>query len=77
MVTSRDEFEELANAFNGMAVQLGRQFQALSTAAELDRAVLSATDVASIVDTLLARTRDVFPCHWWASRWYPPTAASR
>ena len=34
-----------------------------STAAELDRAVLSATDVASIVDTLLARTRDVFPCH--------------
>jgi diguanylate cyclase (GGDEF)-like protein len=62
-VTSRDEFEELATAFNGMAVQLGRQFQALSTAAELDRAVLSATDVASIVDTLLARTRDVFPCH--------------
>ncbi|HET9041124.1 MAG TPA: HAMP domain-containing protein [Gemmatimonadales bacterium] len=62
-VTSRDEFEELAAAFNGMAVQLGRQFQALSTAAELDRAVLSATDVASIVDTLLARTRDVFPCH--------------
>ena len=25
--------------------------------------MLSATDVASIVDTLLARTRDVFPCH--------------
>ncbi len=62
-VTSRDEFEELATAFNTMAMQLGRQFQALSTAAELDRAVLSATDVASIVDTLLARTRDVYPCH--------------
>ena len=62
-VTSRDEFEDLAGAFNGMAAQLGRQFQALSTAAELDRAVLSATDVASIVDLLLARTRDVFPCH--------------
>ncbi|MGN6393226.1 MAG: putative bifunctional diguanylate cyclase/phosphodiesterase [Gemmatimonadales bacterium] len=62
-VTSRDEFEELAFAFNAMAMQLGRQFQALSTAAELDRAVLSATDIASIVDTLLARTRDVFPCH--------------
>jgi diguanylate cyclase (GGDEF)-like protein len=62
-VTSRDEFEELAVSFNAMAVQLGRQFQALSTAAELDRAVLSATDAASIVDTLLARTRDVFPCH--------------
>ena len=62
-VASRDEFEELATSFNAMAMQLGRQFHALSTAAELDRAVLSATDVASIVDTLLARTRDVFPCH--------------
>jgi diguanylate cyclase (GGDEF)-like protein len=62
-VESRDEFEELASSFNAMAGQLGRQFQALSMAAELDRAVLSATDVASIVDTLLARTRDVFPCH--------------
>ena len=62
-VASGDEFEELATSFNAMAVQLGRQFQALSTAAELDRAVLSATDVSSIVDTLLARTRDVFPCH--------------
>ena len=63
LVTSGDEFEELATSFNSMAVQLGRQFQALSTAAELDRAVLAATDVAAIVDTLLARTRDVFPCH--------------
>ena len=62
-VASGDEFEELATSFNAMAVQLGRQFQALSTAAELDRAVLSATNVSSIVDTLLARTRDVFPCH--------------
>ena len=62
-VQSKDEFEELAGSFNAMAMQLGRQFQALATAAELDRAVLSATDVASIVDTLLARTRDVFPCH--------------
>jgi diguanylate cyclase (GGDEF)-like protein len=62
-VSSRDEFEELAGSFNAMAAQLGRQFHALSAAAELDRAVLSATDAGSIVDTLLARTRDVFPCH--------------
>jgi diguanylate cyclase (GGDEF)-like protein len=63
LVASRDEFEELATSFNTMAMQLGRQFHALSTAAELDRAVLSATDVAAIVDTLLSRTRDVYPCH--------------
>ena len=62
-VASRDEFEELASSFNAMAVQLDRQFQALSTAAEIDRAVLSATDAEAIVDTLLARMPDVFPCH--------------
>ena len=61
-VTSRDEFEQLAASFNTMATQLGRQFNALATAAEIDRAVLSATDATTIVDTMLARIRDVFPC---------------
>ena len=59
---SRDEFEELGTSFNAMADQLDRQFQALATAAEIDRAVLSATDASSIVATLLARMRDVYPC---------------
>jgi HAMP domain-containing protein len=61
-VTSRDEFEQLASSFNTMATQLGRQFNALSTAAEIDRAVLSATDATAIVDTVLGRIRDVYPC---------------
>ena len=61
-VNSRDEFEQLAASFNTMATQLGRQFNALATAAEIDRAVLSATDATTIVDTILARIRDVFPC---------------
>jgi diguanylate cyclase (GGDEF)-like protein len=61
-IRSRDEFEELGTSFNAMATQLDRQFQALATAAEIDRAVLSATDASSIVSTLLARARDVYPC---------------
>jgi diguanylate cyclase (GGDEF)-like protein len=61
-VTSRDEFEQLASSFNTMATQLGRQFNALATAAEIDRAVLSATDSTAIVDTVLGRIRDVYPC---------------
>jgi diguanylate cyclase (GGDEF)-like protein len=61
-VNSRDEFEELASSFNTMVTQLGRQFNALATAAEIDRAVLSATDATTIVDTVLGRIRDVFPC---------------
>lgn len=61
-VNSRDEFEELGASFNSMALQLDRQFHALATAAEIDRAVLSSTDVKHIVDTLVARIRDVYPC---------------
>jgi diguanylate cyclase (GGDEF)-like protein len=61
-VTSRDEFEQLAASFNTMAMQLGRQFNALATAAEIDRAVLSATDASAIVDTVLVRIRDLVPC---------------
>ena len=61
-VTSRDEFEELGASFNAMALQLDRQFHALQTAAEVDRAVLSTTDAAGIVETLVARLPDVCPC---------------
>jgi diguanylate cyclase (GGDEF)-like protein len=61
-IRSRDEFEELGASFNAMAGQLDRQFQALATAAEIDRAVLSATDAGEIVGTLLTRLPDVYPC---------------
>jgi HAMP domain-containing protein len=54
-IRSGDELEELGASFNTMASQLGRQFKALSTAAELDRAVLSSVDSARIVDTVLGR----------------------
>jgi diguanylate cyclase (GGDEF)-like protein len=61
-IRSRDEFEELGASFNAMAGQLDRQFQALATAADIDRAVLAATDASEIVGTLLSRMRDVYPC---------------
>jgi diguanylate cyclase (GGDEF)-like protein len=61
-IRSKDEFEELGASFNAMAIQLDRQFQALATAAEIDRAVLSATSAGEIVATLLARLPDVYPC---------------
>jgi putative nucleotidyltransferase with HDIG domain len=59
-VKSGDEFEELAGSFNDMARQLGRQFQALTTMAEIDRAVLSALDTDTIVNTTITRLREVF-----------------
>jgi putative nucleotidyltransferase with HDIG domain len=59
-VQSGDEFEELASSFNDMARQLGRQFNALTTMAEIDRAVLSALDTEKIVHTAITRLREFF-----------------
>jgi putative nucleotidyltransferase with HDIG domain len=63
-VTSGDEFQDLAESFNVMASRLGKQFRALSTAAEIDQAILGALDAQKIVDTLLTRMRDIVPCDW-------------
>lgn len=61
-VRSGDEFEDLAASFNTMGSRLGRQFHALATIAEIDRAILSALDTETILETVLTRMRDVFPC---------------
>ncbi|HEX9726709.1 MAG TPA: HD domain-containing phosphohydrolase [Vicinamibacteria bacterium] len=62
VVESGDEFEELAASFNTMAGQLGKQFHALSTMAEIDRAILSVLDTRQIVNTVLTRMPDIYPC---------------
>lgn len=59
-VVSGDEFEELGESFNDMARQLGRQFNALATMAEIDRAILSALDTEKIVGTVVTRMKEFF-----------------
>lgn len=61
-VAAGDEFESLGKAFNTMGSQLGRQFQALDTSAEIDRAILSATDFSTIARIVLERVPEVFAC---------------
>lgn len=61
-IRSNDEFEELANSVNAMAGQLGRQFHTLVTKADIDRAVLSLLNTDAIVQTVLRRVTDLFPC---------------
>jgi putative nucleotidyltransferase with HDIG domain len=60
-IRSGDEFEQLGAAFNTMAGNLGLQFRTLATRAELDRAVLSSLDEATIVGTVLERGRGLVP----------------
>lgn len=61
-VKTRDEFSEVADSFNLMAGQLGRQFHILTTIAQIDQAILSSRETEKIIDTLLSRLRQVFPC---------------
>lgn len=61
-VTSGDEFQELAESFNAMASRLGKQFNTLTTMNEIDRSILSALDTRLVVDTVLNRMRELFPC---------------
>jgi putative nucleotidyltransferase with HDIG domain len=59
-IASNDEFEELASSFNDMAHHLGRQFNALTTMAEIDRAILSSLDKERIIDTVITRMHEYF-----------------
>jgi putative nucleotidyltransferase with HDIG domain len=61
-VDSGDEFEELAASFNSMVGRLGRQFHALTTIKEIDRAILSKWKTADIAETVLARMPQLVAC---------------
>lgn len=60
-IRSGDEIEELGHAFNSMARQLKQQFLALQSQAAIDREILSAIDVDSVVTGALDYTASVFP----------------
>lgn len=76
-VTSGDEFEELAASFNAMASRLNQQFTQLATIHEIDRSVLSVLDPSRIVDTVLARLREVSPCEGLAVLLVDPSDPAR
>ncbi len=60
-ITSDDEFEQLGNSFNQMALRLGRQFAALKANAELDRRILADAGVDSVVEAALEQMTRILP----------------
>ena len=58
-VKSRDEFGELARAFNTMSDGIGRQFAVLSALAEIDRLILSTLDTEQVVRLVAERVGKV------------------
>ncbi len=61
-VTSGDEFEDLATAFNDMSDGLNRQFKALAASASIHRSILSSLDTGTIVETAVVGTVEAMDC---------------
>jgi HAMP domain-containing protein len=61
-VSSNDEFEELATAFNEMSDALNHKFKTLSVRADIDRAVLSTLDREDIIKAALTGIAECFDC---------------
>ena len=53
-VKSKDEFHDLAVAFNSMTDQISQQFKALESRGDLDRAILSVLDMGQIISISLS-----------------------
>ncbi len=60
-VKSKDEFLELAQSFNDMSSQLGKQFALLATQAKIDQATLMAQDFVDIAGLCISRILREFP----------------
>jgi transcriptional regulator with GAF, ATPase, and Fis domain len=62
IVSSNDEFEDLADSFNRMGGKLAEQFKTLETMGEIDRLILSSLDADNIVQIVLARIQEIINC---------------
>jgi diguanylate cyclase (GGDEF)-like protein len=59
-VTSQDEFGELAESFNTMSSQLGRQFDVQAALSQIDQAILSDLNINTIIRNVLLYLRNAF-----------------
>jgi len=62
VVSSGDEFEELADSFNSMAERVGHQFGVLSTLSEVQRSILAAFQAPDLVEQILPRLPEMSGC---------------
>ena len=58
-VGGRDEFGQLANAFNTMSARLGLQFRTFAAFADIDRTILTTLDLGRVADTASRCVKDL------------------
>jgi diguanylate cyclase (GGDEF)-like protein len=61
-VTSGDEYQELAQAFNSMSSNLDRQFKTLSVLGQIDRFILDSPSLEPIIEIMLIQARALLGC---------------
>jgi putative nucleotidyltransferase with HDIG domain len=61
VVQSKDEFQDVAVAFNHMSDELDMQFKVLAARSDLDRAILSVLDIDQIISTSLDHPGSFIP----------------
>ena len=61
-VNSNDEFKELAASFNSMSEHLNKQFKALATRSDIDKAILSSLEKERMIATVITNIRKLFSC---------------
>lgn len=62
IVNSNDEFQDLAESFNTMAVSLGRQFNSLTALSEIDKRILSTNGLDSVLEVALNYIQEMVSC---------------
>ncbi len=60
-ISSGDEFQELAEAFNSMSSQVSRQLVTMASMSEIDQLILTRIKKEDIIQVVLEKTGDVIP----------------
>lgn len=61
-ISSGDEFEDMADAFNTMSGRVSHQLVTMASMSDIDQLILSRVKKEDILQIVLEKTRDVLPC---------------